>query len=177
MRRPEDFPVKRQKQAKPLRRGAAYVLVRRNGSTSCILLRKRAEKGLLGGMAEVPTSEWIAAGGSETPALGELGAFNGRWRTGAAVRHTFTHFDLDLAVFASDTEDGEGLAAALGGHWQPLAKLDEAGLPTVMKKAVRSGLHALNLEWPHDGGKAAKSAASVSIVERSARPSTRAGRK
>ncbi|TIL55118.1 MAG: A/G-specific adenine glycosylase, partial [Mesorhizobium sp.] len=47
---PERFPVRLPKDDKPLRRGAAFVAERNDGA---ILLRKRPEKGLLGGMTEV----------------------------------------------------------------------------------------------------------------------------
>src|SRR5947199_4735716 len=53
----ERFPRKAAKKTGELRRGAAFV-VTRGGE---LLVRTRAEKGLLGGMTEVPTSDWIAA--------------------------------------------------------------------------------------------------------------------
>ena len=53
----ESFPRKAPKKAGKLRRGAAFV-VRRGDE---LLVRTRAEKGLLGGMTEVPTSDWLAA--------------------------------------------------------------------------------------------------------------------
>src|SRR5262249_12296683 len=51
----EVFPVKAPKREGRLRRGAAFVLVRADGF---LLVRSRPTKGLLGGMTEVPTSEW-----------------------------------------------------------------------------------------------------------------------
>ena len=50
----ETFPRKAKKKAGELRRGAAFVVTRGDE----LLVRTRAEKGLLGGMTEVPTSEW-----------------------------------------------------------------------------------------------------------------------
>ena len=52
----ETFPRKAPKKTGTLRRGAGFV-VTRGGE---LLVRTRAEKGLLGGMTEVPTSEWLA---------------------------------------------------------------------------------------------------------------------
>ena len=52
-----DFPRKAPKKTGALRRGAAFVVTRGDE----LLVRTRAEKGLLGGMTEVPTSEWLAA--------------------------------------------------------------------------------------------------------------------
>src|SRR5689334_2106410 len=53
----ETFPRKAAKKTGELRRGAAFVVTRGNA----LLVRNRAEKGLLGGMTEVPGSDWIAA--------------------------------------------------------------------------------------------------------------------
>ena len=52
---PESFPVKAPKREGRLRRGAAFVVARADG---CVLVRSRPPKGLLGGMTEVPTTEW-----------------------------------------------------------------------------------------------------------------------
>ena len=40
------------------------------------------------------------------------------------VRHVFTHFSLDLDIVRRAEPEGEG-------WWQPLDRLDEAGLPTL----------------------------------------------
>ncbi len=53
--KPERFPRKTAKKEGKLRRGAAFVVRREDGA---VLLRTRPAKGLLGGMSEVPTSEW-----------------------------------------------------------------------------------------------------------------------
>src|SRR6266487_6677889 len=58
----ESFPRKAPKKAGALRQGAAFV-VRRGDE---LLVRTRAEKGLLGGMTEVPTSAWLAAQDDKT---------------------------------------------------------------------------------------------------------------
>jgi A/G-specific adenine glycosylase len=51
----ETFPRKTPKAQGRLRRGAAFVAVRADGA---VLVRTRPPQGLLGGMTEVPTSEW-----------------------------------------------------------------------------------------------------------------------
>ena len=53
----ESFPRKAPKKSGELRRGAAFVVTRGNE----LLVRSRPEKGLLGGMTEVPGSDWRAA--------------------------------------------------------------------------------------------------------------------
>ncbi|MBI3516154.1 MAG: A/G-specific adenine glycosylase, partial [Proteobacteria bacterium] len=52
---PEDYPVKRAKPERPLRRGVAFWAMRADGA---VLLRRRPPKGVLGGMLEVPSTEW-----------------------------------------------------------------------------------------------------------------------
>src|SRR3989440_5093993 len=52
----ESFPRKAPKKTGALRRGAAFVVTRGDE----LLVRTRPEKGLLGGMTEVPTSHWLA---------------------------------------------------------------------------------------------------------------------
>ena len=54
-RRSGDFPRKAAKREGRLRRGAAFVVRRVDGF---VLVRSRPPKGLLGGMTEVPTTEW-----------------------------------------------------------------------------------------------------------------------
>src|SRR5690606_37918034 len=71
----ELYPYRLPKPDKPLRRGAAFVAVRSDGA---ILLRKRPEKGLLGGMSEVPTTGWTARlDGETTPDAAPLA---GKWQ-------------------------------------------------------------------------------------------------
>ena len=105
---PERFPVKAPKRERPRARGAAFVAVRGDGA---VLLRKRAENGLLGGMAEVPTTGWTARHDGATGA--EAAPFPADWRVAGSIAHVFTHFALDLEVFRADV--GENPAPE--GHW------------------------------------------------------------
>src|SRR5262249_5271761 len=50
-----DLPARSPKRARPLRHGAIFWAVRRDGS---VLLRRRPEEGLLGGMMEFPSTDW-----------------------------------------------------------------------------------------------------------------------
>jgi A/G-specific adenine glycosylase len=168
----ERFPVKSRKAERPVRRGDAYVIVRTLGSDPHILLRRREDKGLLGGMMEVPCSEWIADASLATSPS------DGSWKHGRIVQHTFTHFHLEMRVLAAHHDSVGPAAKAFGGDWAALANLSAFALPAVMKKAVASGLEALGVGLPSvQPSEAPRRAAKVSTVERSARPSTRAGRK
>ncbi len=138
----ERFPLKSPKTKRPVRRGDAFVIVRSHQGEPHILLRRRNDKGLLGGMMEAPCSEWVADGPSPAPPA------DASWKEGRMVRHTFTHFHLEMRVLAAHHERVGSAAEALGGEWAPLAKLSAFALPAVMKKAVASGLEALDLKLP-----------------------------
>src|SRR5229473_1724527 len=58
----ESLPARRAKAEKPLRRGVAFWAVRPDGA---VLLRRRPERGLLGGMMEVPSTPWRQASWSQ----------------------------------------------------------------------------------------------------------------
>ena len=184
----ERFPVKAPKTERPVRRGDAFVILRTHASEPHILLRRRQDKGLLGGMMEVPCSEWVTQSerpGFQEPTMQPLKP-QGKWQEGRPVQHTFTHFHLEMRVLAAHHNEAGPSAKAFGGEWAPLANLRAFALPAVMKKAVASGLDALGVEPPdaQSSSNASQGSASgdskaarVSSVERSARPSTRAGRK
>jgi A/G-specific adenine glycosylase len=129
---PELLPVKGAKAVKPLRRGAAFVAVRQDGA---ILLRTRPEKGLLGGMSEVPTSAWTARQDGATTV--ESAPFVADWRRSGAISHVFTHFALELDVYRADV----GAQEPPAGHWwSPISAVHDEALPTVMKKAIESAI-------------------------------------
>ncbi len=128
---PETFPIKAAKKPKPTRRGAAFVAVNARGE---VFLRRRPEKGMLGGMMEPPTSDWSARADGETGIA--AAPFDAAWRAAGEVRHTFTHFHLELSVHAGRVSgDGAG-----DGRWVARANLPAAGLPTLMKKVVEAAL-------------------------------------
>ena len=126
----ESLPARRAKAEKPLRRGVAFWAVRPDGA---VLLRRRPEKGLLGGMMEVPSTLWREAswGEAEARAAAPVPA---KWRAlPGVVRHSFTHFHLELAVLAGEVRAGFSKG---GGKWVKLDELAAEALPTLMKKVV-----------------------------------------
>jgi A/G-specific adenine glycosylase len=136
----ERFPIKAPRTPRPIRRGDAFVIVREIEGRPHILLRRRPENGLLGAMTEVPCTEWVP----ERPASAALRD----WTQGAAVQHTFTHFHLEMRVFAARYTQVENEAQSFGGEWAALSSLPRHALPSVMKKAVASGLAVLGLATP-----------------------------
>jgi len=132
----ETFPRKAPKKIGALRRGAAFV-VRRGDE---LLVRTRPEKGLLGGMMEVPTSGWLAAQDDKT-ALKQAPMLKGiaRWhRKTGVVTHVFTHFPLELAVYTASVP--ARARAPEGMRWAPISTLGDEALPNVMRKVIAHGL-------------------------------------
>jgi A/G-specific adenine glycosylase len=125
----EAFPVMAAKPEKPRRRGAAFIL--RSGRR--VLLTRRPAKGLLGGMTAFPATPLT----QDVPAHAALAyaPVAADWRAlDGTVSHVFTHFALELTVFAARIA---GPAPDLTDCRWPLAsKLDMEGLPTVMRKAA-----------------------------------------
>jgi hypothetical protein len=115
---PTIYPVKPAKAERPVRKGHAYVMTDAEGD---VFLQSRPEKGLLGGMTEVPGSDWAAA----LPAANY--PVEGNWRHRGQVLHIFTHFRLELEVWSAQV-----VADGLDGGWwaEPLAVKGEA-LPTL----------------------------------------------
>ena len=134
----ETFPRKAPKKTGTLRRGAAFVVTRGEE----LLVRSRPEKGLLGGMTEVPGSEWLA-GQDDAAAKLQAPALKGvsRWqRTMGVVTHVFTHFPLELVVYTAKA--AVRTRAPEGMRWVPVATLPDEALPNVMRKVIA---HALDL--------------------------------
>jgi len=140
---PEHFPVKAAKKLKPVRQGAAFVAINAAGE---ILLRRRIESGLLGGMTEVPTTGWTARIDGDTTA--DAAPFAADWQACGIVIHVFTHFELRLAIFRADIA---GRPGSDDGWWEPVTNLEAQALPTVMKKAIAQAIPRAFNAIPRDG--------------------------
>jgi len=129
----ETLPRKAEKAVRPHRSGVAFWLV---DGTGAVLLRRREEKGLLGGMMEVPSTAWgpvlsDAAAQASAPVSADWRVLPGQ------VWHVFTHFELTLAVWA-------GRVAGKGdpklGVWVKPDKFGDYALPSLMMKVVRHAM-------------------------------------
>ncbi len=131
----ETLPRKAVKPDRPLKRGVAFVAVDAKGA---ILLQRRAEEGLLGGMMQPPLGPWAADFPSEPEAL-EQAPFAASWkRCPGFVRHQFTHFELEIEVYSARL----ARRPRTQGRWVQADALGEAALPTVMRKIIEHGLGA-----------------------------------
>ncbi len=118
-----ELPKKTPKTPKPVRLGVIYVAQRPDGA---ILLERRPDRGLLGGMLGFPGSEWAEYAPEHQPPLAA------NWQTlEAEVRHTFTHFHLRLAVHVTNVKID---IAPDRGFFVPKSEFRPTDLPTVMRK-------------------------------------------
>ena len=117
---PETYPRRAAKSERPRRYGAAF-RIERDGQ---FWLVRRPDKGLLGGMAALPTTEWRDTKWPRGEAL-KHAPVAGDWKKTGAIEHVFTHFALTLDVYSAET------APPNDGWWG-----DASALPTVFKKAT-----------------------------------------
>lgn len=129
---PEFFPVKAPKKEKPIRRGAAFIAISADGE---VYLRGRAQTGLLGGMTEVPTTEWTSRIDGETGV--DAAPFIAQWAPSGSITHIFTHFELRLTIYKARNVRKP---AGKDGWWTSIENLDNEALPTVMKKAIAAAI-------------------------------------
>ena len=116
---PARYPIKPKKVAKPARRGHVFIEL---GADRSVRTERRPDRGLLGGMMGLPTSDWGAeATAPKFPS-------EGNWQDVGEVRHVFTHFSLTLTVWRLEQPAGDfptSIASAADG------------LPSVFAKALK----------------------------------------
>ena len=122
---PETYPRRSAKRQSPHRYGVAYRLIQGDR----VAMVRRPDKGLLGGMLALPTSEWRASPWSAAEAVAAAPA-PGNWRPAGQVEHVFTHFSLTLTVY--EAEPAGNLTEFL---WIPPSEA-AASSPTVFRKAL-----------------------------------------
>jgi A/G-specific adenine glycosylase len=132
-----ELPRKRPKPPPVPRQGAAFWVVR---SGTEVLVRTRPAKGLLGGMTEFPGTNWTqgfdpAGAVAHAPPLKLPRSRKAAWDAlPGTVSHTFTHFPLQLHVYAAAVL--ARTPAPDGMRWVALAQLHAEALPSVMRKVA-----------------------------------------
>ncbi len=126
-----ELPRRAAKKARPVRRAVAWL---GHDGKGAIVLRRRAEKGLLGGMWEVPSSDWQEADiGDPAPPVAA------GWEAAGTVVHVFTHFRLEIEVRRARLRRGDAARFGDGARWVGRAALDDYALPSLMKKVIKAG--------------------------------------
>lgn len=127
-----ELPRKKDKKPRPTRYGMAFWLEREGTHGPEVLLRRRPEEGLLGGMMEIPSSPWTEDDAANTwshaPAQVEWTAVD------EPVIHVFTHFRLELDVVRGEVSE----AIPIDGIWVSVDRLIDYALPTVMTKVIKA---------------------------------------
>ncbi len=119
------YPRKAAKLEKPARQGVAYWLEHKGH----VLLVRRPDKGLLGGMVGLPTSDWSVKKPKTAPPVAA------DWQEiPGSVIHVFTHFRLELAVQHAQANSRVQIEH---GFWHPINAITDAGLPTVFAKVAK----------------------------------------
>ncbi len=129
---PETFPRKAARKERPKRRGAAFVAIDPGGA---VYLTKRAATGLLAGMTQVPTTDWTARADGAVDA--GAAPFPGNWRRAGRIGHVFTHFSLELDVYAARLPRRPPVGE---GWWSAPHELPGEALPTVMRKSIAAAI-------------------------------------
>jgi A/G-specific adenine glycosylase len=134
------LPRRLAKKPVPTRHGVAFWITRPDGA---VLLRRRPDKGLLGGMIEIPSSAWSATPAENPESDAPIASM--RWaHVPGRVKHTFTHFHLALELRTARVSTRTAKAFigtdVLWAHPREFARL---ALPNVMKKVVSLAMKAV----------------------------------
>lgn len=120
-----DLPRRLPKKAKPQKVGYVYLI--RNGGR--VLLERRPEKSMMGGMSAFPTSVW----GEGLGAINHPDFLNVHDHSAPPfIRHSFTHFDLTLYLLEAEMH-----SQPENTFWVNQENLVEQGFPTLFKKALK----------------------------------------
>ena len=121
------IPARVEKPERPLRYGVAFWLTRGDGR---VLLRRRPEKGLLGGMTEIPSTPWRSEPWALEEAIRIAPAATDWTRLPGTVRHGFTHFRLELAILEGNRRGGRAVEPDRPAQRARPADLDEKSRAT-----------------------------------------------
>ena len=134
------LPARAARPERPVRVGLAFLALREDAH---VLLRRRPEAGLLGGMFEVPSTEWAETLPPLKEVLRIAPVRADWWAVPGIVAHTFTHFRLETLVYRAIVSADASLtfwADPQRCRWVARRELDRAALPSVMRKIIAHGL-------------------------------------
>ncbi|MGH6851422.1 MAG: NUDIX domain-containing protein, partial [Methylocella sp.] len=129
---PENLPRRVPRRERPLRQGAAFFVRRRDGA---VLVRTRPDAGLLGGMTEIPGTDWETNFNAASAA--SLAPLKASYRKlDREVTHAFTHFALRLDIYVAEVPTKRRVPA--GYRFVPDCGLDRQAFPSVMRKIIEA---------------------------------------
>ncbi|WP_237216552.1 A/G-specific adenine glycosylase [Falsiroseomonas oryziterrae] len=125
----ETLPRKAPKAARPTRHGVHFLV---EDGAGRILVRRRPERGLLGGMLEVPGTPWRDDTWARAEALTHAPLAGLRWTAlRGEAQHGFTHFELRMTLLRARHPG----AAPEGCAWMA-RDAAQAAMPTVMRRLL-----------------------------------------
>lgn len=133
----EDLPYKKAGKTKPEKHGYIYFI---KDSKENILLHKRPEQGLLGGMTGFPTSEWVTKDKERKHPdfienLQKNSNYSIQKMKNTIVFHSFTHFNLELSSYFLEIKDMDSpLTQKTDLYWLPYNSVKKDIFPTVFRK-------------------------------------------
>ncbi|MEM6811883.1 MAG: A/G-specific adenine glycosylase [Pseudomonadota bacterium] len=116
-----DIPVKAPKKVKPQKEADVFWILNENNE---VLLEKRPETEMLGGMIGLPTTPWAVKNSKKSSNNNNL-----------KIYHSFTHFDLQLNIVKKRDENST-IKPENSQFWMSLSKIEDIGFPTLFKKVV-----------------------------------------
>ncbi len=128
-----ELPRRGLKKKKPQKFGYVYWIMDKKGR---VLLERRGEDMMLGGMVGLPTSDWHEKGTGLPANRAPAGKPVRKARKDLRIFHSFTHFDLELEgkVLQADKSD---IPAGGVYFWSGWENIDSIGLPSLFKKFVK----------------------------------------
>ena len=127
------LPIRPPRRQKPRRFGTVFWIADCQGR---IYLHRRPTKGLLGGMMGFPSSSWEPSPLSTRQALSQAPLPLDWSLVKGHVRHSFTHFHLELLVFRSSCSAAQAHTLD-GGRWVHPHHFGNQPLPTLMRKVAQ----------------------------------------
>jgi A/G-specific adenine glycosylase len=122
------YPGPKPRKAMPVRRTRMLMLI----SDGAVLLEKRPPAGIWGGLwgfpelgAEVDVADWCRA---------RFGAVPGRTELRPVLRHSFSHFHLDIEALELSLPAAAAVQDGAGSRWQPLGVAPKLGLAAPVKR-------------------------------------------
>jgi A/G-specific adenine glycosylase len=129
---PEAYPKRAEKKERPRRQGVVFFAHRPDGA---FLARRRPPRGLLASTVELPGTPWTNKG--PNGALAAVAPVLALWhRLPGEVEQVFTHFALELTVYAAEFDGG----APAGCFWVEPDAIRAVGFSSMMRKAVEHAL-------------------------------------
>ena len=135
------YPGKKPRRDKPVK--AVQMIILRNGQGE-VLLEKRADTGIWGGLYSLPERPLARSTGQYEPAAYPVVEFNGLSCDLTAairlpeVRHSFTHYHLNIFPLVVETGPTSSTSAADSDRWlwYPLDHSIDVGLAAPVKKLL-----------------------------------------